>query len=344
MRRWLRGLIGLLLAVALAQTAWMAVWAEDGSPLRVTSQTTENHFPDGLTFRLTAESADPIVKIRLYYHLLGDPSTTRVEPDFSPATQVTTAYTWDTSQITVPPSAPVEYYWVLEDQAGRHLETPKQIVRYDDVRYPWQEKADDQLVVRWYQGDEDFGTFIYHTARKALDEMEQQTGRSLEFPVYVLLYANKQDFASWQTYVDEWVGGQAFPALGVTVEIVPPNSSRDWIQRVIPHEIAHLFFYQAIHANLADWPHWLDEGFAQFYEFGDHSEDLQLVARAARKGQLIPLQALSGDFGRDPTQVHLAYAESISAVIYIHETWGDQGFKALVEAFRRGRSTRQAFQ
>ncbi|HEY57254.1 MAG TPA: hypothetical protein G4O04_01705 [Anaerolineae bacterium] len=345
MRRWWFVFLGLALVVGGLGVRRSPVRAEGEGPLRVLEESTENRFPDALIFRLRAEDdAVPIVAIRLYYHLLGDPSVTRVEPEFTPGRQVTATYTWDTSQITVPPSAPVEYYWVLQDQAGNRWETPKRVVRYDDQRFAWQERADDRVVVRWYQGDAAFGEFVYQTARQALDRMEQQTGRTLEFPVYVLLYASKEDFASWQTFVDVWVGGLAFPALGVTVEIIPPDSSQEWIRRVIPHEIAHLFFYQAIHANLADWPRWLDEGFAQFYEFGDQRAALAQVAQAARQGRLIPLQALSGDFGRDPEQVRLAYAEALSAVVYIHETWGDQAFQALVEAFRRGRTTRQAFE
>ncbi len=338
----------LLLALTLVfgGSFWprMSARADEASPIRIIEQTVENHFPDALRFRLTAEADSTITKVTLFYRLLGEISTTRAVPDFEPGPRVEVDYTWDTHQLTIPPSAPVEYYWVLEDEQGHQLRTEAQTIRYDDVRFSWQERADEQLVVRWYQGDADFGELIYRTARQALDQMEAQTGYRLETPVYVLLYANKQDFSSWHTYVDTWVGGQAFPALGVTVEIIPPDSAPSWIRAVIPHEIAHLFFYQAIHANLADWPHWLDEGFAQFYEFASPDERLRLAAQAAQQGTLIPLQALNGSFGRDAEKVRLAYAESLSAVVFIHETWGDTGFQQLVAAFRQGRTVRQAIQ
>ncbi len=339
--RWVLGwLVGVGLWLGLLP---LVAQAAEPPPVRIVAQQVENHFPDSLTFQATVSAHVPLVRATLYYRLLNAPSVTRAAVDFTPATQVTLTYTWDTHNITVPPSAPVVYYWELEDEDGHRLRTEAQTVRYDDGRFPWQELADEQIVLRWYEGDQRFGQRLFDIARQALDQMQEQTGYTLELPVYLLIYANDRDFASWHTYVDEWVGGQAFPSLGVTAEIIPPTTSAAWLLQVIPHEVAHLFFYQAVHGALADWPHWLDEGFAQYYEFVSPEAQLALVAQAARNGQLIPLQALSGSFGRDTEQVRLAYAESLSAVVYIHERWGDNGFRALVQAFRQGRSTRQAF-
>jgi hypothetical protein len=190
--------------------------------------------------------------------------------------------------------------------------------------------------VRWYAGDDALGQAVYDTAREALGRMVGQSGRELDFPVYVLLYADGEDFGSWHSYVDQWVGGQAFPPLGVTTQIVPPNTSRAWIEDVIPHEIAHLFFYQVMQGGMASWPAWLDEGLAQYYEFGSPEAALKRVERAARQGGLLPLVSLSGGFGRDPEQVRLSYDQSLSAVTYLLETWGDQGLQGLIAALKDG--------
>ena len=236
------------------------------------------------------------------------------------------------------------YYWKLEDEEGNRLTTPEQTVYYDDLRYEWREIRDPSLIVRWYEGDEAFGRSVYETAQAALAQMVEQSGRELDFPVFVLLYANDEDFGSWHSYVDKWVGGQAFPALGVTAEIIPPDANRAWIEDVLPHEIAHLFFYQALRGGLSSWPAWLDEGLAQYYEFGSPDPALERAARAARQGALLPLASLSGGFGRDPEQVRLSYDQSLSAVTYLLETWGDAGLQGLLDAFRQGKSPQKAVQ
>ncbi len=334
---------GLLLAVLLFQPIGrQPALAQDSEPIRVISSDAENNYPDSLTFRIRAEADQPIVKIHLYYRTQGSGSTTRQPVDFETGTRVSAAYTWDTSRITVAPSTPVVYYWKLEDQAGNQLTTPEQVVYYDDLRFPWREISDPKLIVRWYEGDDALGQAVYDTAQKALAQMVEQSGQELDYPVYVLLYADDEDFGSWHSYVDKWVGGQAFPPLGVTAQIVPPSTSRAWIEDVIPHEIAHLFFYQVMQGGMSSWPAWLDEGLAQYYEFGSPEASLARVERAARQGGLLPLVSLSGGFGRDPEQVRLSYDQSLSAVTYLLETWGDKGLQDLIAALKGGQSIRAA--
>lgn len=316
--------------------------AQSKEPIRVLKTDIKNDYPEGLTFDIHVEADRPLVRIDVYYRTQGGGSTTRQPVDFETSKEVSASYTWDTSRITVAPSSPVIVYWKLEDEAGNRLTTPEQTVTYDDLRYAWREIRDPDLIVRWYEGDEAFGRFVHETARKALAQMVEQSGQELAFPVFVLLYANDEDFGSWHSYVDKWVGGQAFPPLGVTAEIIGPDSNRAWIEDVLPHEIAHLFFYQALHGGLASWPAWLDEGLAQYYEFGSPDPALERVTRAARQGALLPLASLSGGFGRDPEQVRLSYDQSLSVVIYLLETWGDAGLQELIAVFRQGTLPRAA--
>ena len=340
--------------ISLRRAAWPILLAlvfllpaagrAQGNPPRIVESTAESRFPDAVVFRLTAEADAPIEKIWLYYAMQGDISTTRQAVAFTPSRQVSAEYTWDTSRITVPPSSPVLFYWEVRDAEGNLTRSEETVFRYDDSRFEWQELRQDDLVVRWYEGDAAFGQSLFETARQALNRMEQESGRPLDFSVYLVVYPNREDFASWHSYVEEWVGGQAFPPLGVTVEIIAPGDPTDWVQDVIPHEIAHLFFYQAVHGATADWPRWLDEGVAQYYEPGDHARDLALVSAAAKEGNLIPLEILSGSFGSDTGKVYLAYAESLSAVLYMRETWDEASFAAFVAALREGAHLRDAMQ
>lgn len=344
MRQTLRGLGICALLVIISLPLAGAGWYQESDPIRALSSTTENDFPNGLTFNISAEADAPITSVNLYYYTRGAISATRQPLEITPGTQVTASYTWDTSRLTVASSSPVFFYWEIDDESGNELITEEELVAYDDLRFPWNELSDDELVVRWYEGSQEFGDFVYQTARQALDQMKTEAGRGLDFPIYVLLYANAEDFQSAFFYIDDWVGGRAYTEMGITIQSVGPDQSRTWIGDVIPHEIAHLFFHQAVYTAMANWPSWFGEGYATYYEFSANEASLSLAASAARDGTLIPLTSLTGGFGRDPDFVHLAYAESFSVFSFLMETWGDEALQNLIGSFRIGTSPRDAIE
>lgn len=296
----------------------------------------ENNYPDSITFYVSATSDLPVRRVAFFNWLQGQDSRSLERVEFTSGETITASYSWDTERITVAPSTPIYFYWELEDEAGNIFVSDEMLVYYDDLRFAWNEIHDEEIVVRWYEGDQDFGEFIFDTARASLDQMKAVTGAGLEFPIFVLLYADFADFASWHFYVEDWVGGQAFTPLGVTTQIIHSRESEAWIRNVIPHEIAHLFFYQQINTNLASWPSWMDEGFAQYFEFSDMNPALKRVENAALRGELTPLRYLGGSFGHDPEEVRLAYDQSLSVVVFLLETWGEKGLEALIDEIREG--------
>jgi hypothetical protein len=313
-----------------------SIGGSGSDPIEIISIDVENNYPDAITFNLLARAQSPIKRVAFFHWLQGQESRDFNRVSFTPGTEILATYTWDTARITVAPSSPIYFVWELEDEAGNVTVTVEQLVYYDDLRFAWNEINDGELVVRWYEGDQDFGGLIFSTAREALDGMKAATGMELDIPIFVLLYANKEDFNSWHFYVEDWVGGQAFTPLGLTTQILNSRADISWINGVIPHEIAHLFFYQQIYTNLASWPAWMDEGFAQYFEFNNKNPALMRVERAAGEGALTPLAYLSGSFGHNPNEVRLAYDESLSAVVFLLETWGEEGLHALIEELRAG--------
>lgn len=318
--------------------------AQEGETIEVISTDIENNFPNGLTFQISVQSEKPITRIKLYYRFQGSISTNSQPIEFDSAEYVNASYTWDTSGRTIAPSTPITYYWQITDQDGNKLTTPETQIYYDDNRFNWQELSSPEIILRWYEGDEEFGQDIFIVAEEALAQMKNQTNRQLDFPIFILLYANEDDFISWHFYVEDWVGGQAFPSLGVTAQIVPTTTRQGWIENVIPHEIAHLFFYQIINTDTNSWPSWLNEGFAQYYEFSSNDAALERVTQAAQNGDLLPLVLISGSFGSDPERAYLAYDESYSVVVYITESWGNDGIQNLVSSFQKGKAYREAIE
>ncbi|MEM7031939.1 MAG: peptidase MA family metallohydrolase, partial [Chloroflexota bacterium] len=333
----------LILGLILNLSSPTDTTAQETESIRVQNTQIENDYPNSLIFQVEIDSDHHLDKLEICYRIQHTISLTCAPVDFIPASKTLAKFVWDTANITVPPSSPIEFQWRIKDETGQRLNTPQELITYDDLRFPWSEIRNDELIVRWYEGNQAFGHMVYNTAKESLFQMQLQTGQPLDFPVTVLLYANEEDFQSWHSYIDDWVGGQAFPALGITTQIVSPWSDERWIRNVIPHEIAHLFFHQIASAGpQSDWPAWLDEGLAQYYEFGDPTEALERVVFAAQNNMLLPLSGLSGSFGRDHTQVQLSYDQSLSVVTYLLETWGDDGLQSLVTEMRDGKSTRIA--
>ena len=310
--------------------------ASGAEGIEILSIEVENNFPDSITFEVVATSNVPMRRVALYHRLQGRDSHNLEMVSYSSGDEVHASFTWDTERFTIAPSSPIYFYWELEDESGNLFVSEEMLVYYDDIRFAWHEIKDDEIIVRWYEGNQEFGELVYITARESLDQMKSATGAGLEFPVFVLLYANWNDFASWHFYVEDWVGGQAFTPLGVTTQILNSRDSISWITDVIPHEIAHLFFYQQIYTNLSSWPSWLDEGFAQYFEFNNKSAALNRVERAARNGALTPLRYLSGSFGHDPGEVRLAYDQSLSVVVFLLDTWEEAGLEVLIDEIRSG--------
>jgi len=319
---------------------------EAQSPIHFGDTHLENDFPDELAFEVEVESdAGEIVSARLYHALRNATSTTQVALEFEPAGRVTLRYTWNTSGLTIPPGAPIFYHWEVTDSAGNRASSEEALFYYDDARYDWQVLENESIGVWWHDRPAEFGEQVFEIAQRAVGKQRSLFKVELDYPMRVIINNDQDEFTGWHPYVHDWVGGQAFTSLGVTVQIVSAYSSQEmWLNGVIPHEIAHLYFYQVTYHPLSSPPTWFNEGVAQYNEFVDHDLDLSLAKSAILRGDLIPLRTLIGSFGNDRAKVSLAYAESLSAVTYLVEIYGAQGLSDLMAAYGEGKSNNQAFQ
>jgi hypothetical protein len=323
------------------------LYTEASSPITTGSTTITNNYPDSVLFEMEATStAGSINAVELHIGVRGSPSL-RVEPaEFEPGPQVNASYAWSTFQQQIAPGTPVEISWVVQDDAGnKHTSGPEQYVVLD-AGFDWQSLETEDVILWWYEGDEEFGQLVFDSATRALAELKANTGRTLPYRLHVVIYSNDEDFDAWHSYVREWVAGEAHPEQGLTIQIIPPDRARvnEWYTKdMMPHEIAHLFFYQVAHAPTGfNPPTWLNEGFAQYHEFLPQEHVLQWVRDVALQDELIPLRILGGAFTGDEQRIHLQYAESLSAVTFLFERWGTEGMSTLLSAFKNGSNTDEA--
>jgi hypothetical protein len=338
-------------ALLVLLTCLLAVVSPVASlPLQIQSEiifsapSTENNFPESLTFNIIAESKDSeIVSALLYYSARDETSTTRQVVDVEPAGRVELSFLWDTSNNTTPPSAPIVYRWEVTDSNGNKFSSPEELVYYDDVRFDWQILENENIAVWWHDRPLSFGEGVFQIAQEAFEEQRELFQTLPEYQIRIIVYNNFEEFAEWHSYVSEFTGGQAFPSMAVTTQIVSAYNSVDlWLTDVIPHEISHLYFHQATYHPFVEVPAWLNEGIAQLNEFTLQTSAIEYAEIAIQNGDLLPLWSLSGSFGYREDQVRLAYAESLSVAAFINERYGSDGISKLMASYKSGLSGDEA--
>lgn len=319
--------------------------ARDTHTIRVLASLARPEFASAITFELAAESdgAD-IVAVELLYGATRGEALTIVELKVTPGPQVQVSHRLDTQVYHFPPGAELTYRWRIIDAAGNILESEPQQLLYHDTRFNWREHSTRNVTVLWYAGDDSFGQELLDSSNRTLDRLQAALGAELELPVRIYIYANIGDMrGALRTNEVEWVGGQAWPALGVIVGAIGPGDIAE-VRRLIPHELTHQVLHQATDNPYGGTPVWFDEGLAVYYqETRDFHYD-NLIEEAARAGELIPLEALASSFPADPNQASLSYAQSREVVAFIAATYGEEKLGELAAAFAVATPLEQALQ
>ena len=331
-------LLALLPAPALAQVV------APPAGIEVLSQSQSAHFPDDIVFTLDATSDSPITKATLRVKEVGLAVMVANQIEFRPTPRISLRHSWDLHKYYLPPGVDLEYYWLLEDAAGRKLRTPTITFPLRDDRFTWHSASAGSLQVYWYSGDDAFGSELLRAGRAALDQLEASTGAPSDLPVTVYVYATQKDLLSaLRPAAQEWTGGVAFSEEGLVLITVPPTESGlAYGRRVVPHELTHVVIHHATENPYGDLPRWLDEGLATYAE-GDPEAAFERTLRdAIRENTLISVRSLSANFPTDPNAARLSYAQSQSLVAYIVRHYGRDQLKDLLAAFREGATNDEA--
>ncbi len=286
--------------------------------------------PRRVNFTVEASSsAGDLVEARIYYQPVGSGARISEPLEVAPAASLSLAHEWNMQNNGIPPGTRVEYFWRLRDSAGNSFDTPPQILTPLDPRFDWQTLEDEELAISWYDGGEGWGQEMFNTGKAALAQLEEELGAELTSQVRLVAFGTENDFRGAFPPQQDWIGGQAFPDLGVTVQIIG-DGDRGWMETVLFHELSHLVFAQATDGALVNPPSWLDEGLAMYNEPGEGRGSAGTVERAAEENELLPFSRLQGNFGADGRAVGIAYAQSEMIVTYLINDCGQDGFKEVI--------------
>jgi hypothetical protein len=218
-------------------------------------------------------------------------------------------------------------------------------VNYQDTTQDWRTVQGDIVTVHWYDGSKSFAEKALAIGEKAIADTSSLLGVTETKPVDFFIYADGNAFRdALGPGTRENVGGEAHSDIRTLFALITPSEiNQSWVGTVIPHELVHLVFDTAVNNPYRFPPRWVNEGLAVYLSEGYGSRDQTMVAQAVSGGDLMPLDALTGQFPTEPSLTSLAYAESVSAIDYLVRTYGQDALVNLVKAYRDGLTDDEAF-
>jgi hypothetical protein len=336
--------LSLLAALLVVAALSLSPRTLSAQAITVTDDGVANHFPDDIEFRVSAHGDQPIEKVRLHYTILPDGTSASADPEFDPATSVSTSFSLagnEPPQIYLPPGTRIDYHWEVEDAAGDTATTPETSVVYEDVRFEWSTLEAGGVIIHYYSGGKDDAQAMLDVAQKAIADMSDLLNVSIDFPVNVRVYASSDDMRpALQRRSESYESQITTAGVRVSSDTVLVLGNVSFI--TLRHELAHVVTAVAGEGPFGGLPAWLDEGTA-VYAQGDPQGFGDAVQRAIDRGNVLSVRSITSYPG-DPDKVNLFYGESWSLVSFLVDTYGDDKFAQLFAEIRSGKTTDGALQ
>lgn len=195
----------------------------------------------------------------------------------------------------------------------------------------------------YHQHDADFAGDVLRRAEAEYNRIAHRLGitRYGNFWLWgdraqIYLYPDKASYVRL-TGAPAWTAGKAdYAARRITVF----KGLNALLDSVLPHELTHLIFREFV-GFTSDVPLWLDEGVAQWMDRANQGRMLELARLLHRRNRLMPLDLLMATDVRQTASTLSAvefYAQSVSLVAFMIETYGAARFRRFCGHLRDGKS------
>lgn len=199
------------------------------------------------------------------------------------------------------------------------------------------------FTVRYDRKDADVVQMVAEAAEKAYQPVTQALGFSPSGKTLIVIYPNRNELNK----AFGWSGDQS--AMGVywggVIQVLSPHA---WLKDTSPeefirsgpmvHEYTHLVFD---HMTEGNYPRWFTEGLAQYVEYKVNHYEWRSASNSLTGDKLYSMEDLDSQFDALPDQ-SLAYRESLAAVRYIADVYGDAKLRQVIGALQGGKSLQQA--
>jgi hypothetical protein len=328
--------ISLFLITLLLSSFFSTVRAQ--TPVEIITQQMEYEFGAELSFQIEFSSSSSLESLTLFIQASGVST-------FVGAVSFTDEgigyFVYDLSQRPLPAFANVSYFYQFVLSDGQTVDSPTYNFTYLDNRFNWQELIEEPFKIFWYEGEIILAQEVLDAAvegQEKILELLQQPPDSQ--PITIFIYGSDEDLqSSLNTIGQSWVGGHADPARGSVVVALPPAVDQPLeIQRLIPHELTHIYLYRFMGAEYEYLPAWFNEGLASRMEAYSLSEYDLILERASSGNDLIPMAHICQAFPVDPDLALLSYAQADSLVDYLRRQYGLPALQSLIFAYDQGLS------
>ncbi|MCS7206858.1 MAG: peptidase MA family metallohydrolase [Dehalococcoidia bacterium] len=334
------------LVVAVVGAMWP--WVAHGAGPEITPKGVESRFPEGILFRVEAQSDAPITRLVLRFRV-GNERSRRFQPvDITPAPRIATEVfiRTDTAARYIPPGARIEYLWEVEDQAGNRRETaPDTFVLLDPRWTTWESLQQGQVTVYFYAPIRTRAQTIAQAVEETFQKWGPVLGVETFNPVTVVVYTTYRDMlpalppTSRTVRTQLVTEGTTFADQGVIVML----ASGPAVRGIASHEAMHFLLDAALANRRLPIPVWFNEGIAEMGNLAPTTEYDQALFQALRRGTLLPITDVESMPGR-PDDVILVYGQGKAMVKFILEQYGEERLRQLLRLLDQNIRFRDAFQ
>ena len=252
-------------------------------------------------------------------------------------------YTLDASKGQLLPNMQIVATFEVTLANGTTEAGPAVNVTYADTQAKWQTFTAGLVTIHYYSGSSSFVQQLGSIAQQGLAKSSSFLGVNETKPIDFFVYSDQKSFlAAMGPATGDSVGGQAKPEFRTCYAQIS-SGDLTYARSVIPHELTHVIFADAVDNPYHDPLNWFNEGMAVYLSDGFASDNRQRVQQAASNGTLMPLAALIAAFPRITDRFYLAYAEAVSAVDFLVRKYGQADVAKLLSAYRTGSTDDEAF-
>ena len=335
--RWFIALSLCLTMVALV-SASLAL-ADEGD-IKVTEATAESLFPEGILFRLSAESGGIVDEARVFIKKADQTGRSSYRSiDLEPGEMVAgeTMLPASGSADYFPPGTKLSYYFEVRDKAGGLVRTEETEFVYEDSRFHWRTVSDDLITVYYYsEYVEERARVILQAARETMDNMVAVLGIAPTEPLRIVTYNNYRHmvmalpFRSQAVSEDLRAQGMAF----ADERVLLIHGFDSTVTGTVSHEFVHLLVAEAAGGTSSAIPAWLNEGLAEYGNI-DPTDEYDAALRYGIYTRRVRPLWYQRTFSGEPDDIIIAYGQGKSVVDFMVRRWGEDKISELFEAVRQ---------